>query len=111
MMDELELVTPPPVQISSSPASFMRSSYSPSGNGRTRSNFCRSTQNCASPGLSPVSLPISYIVTTTTLTANGLSTMSLGCALDSACTVGSARTGHDASIATVQTASAETLSI
>src|SRR5260370_8248048 len=68
MMEVLELVTPPPVQMSSSPASFMRSSYSPSGNGTTRSNFCRSTQNCASPGLSPVSLPISYIVTTTTLT-------------------------------------------
>src|SRR5579859_7704880 len=71
MMEVLELVTPPPVQMSSSPASFMRSSYSPSGNGNTRSNFCRSTQNCASPGLSPVSLPISYIVTTTTLTGMG----------------------------------------
>src|SRR5882762_6012059 len=71
MMDVLELVTPPPVQISSSPASFMRSSYSPSGNGSTRSSFCRSTQRCASPGLSSVSLPIWYIVTTTTLMGNG----------------------------------------
>src|SRR5882757_7385220 len=117
MMEVLELVTPPPVQISNSPASFMRNSYSPSGNGKTRSNFCRSTQNCASPGLSPVSLPISYIVTTTTLTAIGLSATSLACALDSACafdpawalgsacTAGSARSGHDASIAAVQAAS------
>src|SRR5271168_2844017 len=73
MMDELEFVTPPPVQISSRPASFMRSSYSPRGNGNTRSSFCRSTHRCASPGLSSVSLPIWYIVTTTTLTGIGAS--------------------------------------
>src|ERR1700694_3908193 len=71
MMEVLELVTPPPVQMSSSPASFMRSSYSPSGNGRTRSNFCRSTHRCSSPGLSSVSLPIWYIDTTTTLIGIG----------------------------------------
>src|SRR5271170_3704628 len=73
MMDELEFVTPPPVQISSRPALFMRSSYSPRGNGKTRSSFCRSTHRCASPGLSSVSLPIWYMVTTTTLTGIGAS--------------------------------------
>src|SRR5271155_3466366 len=73
MMDELEFVTPPPVQISSRPASFMRSWYSPRGNGNTRSSFCRSTHRCASPGLSSVSLPIWYMVTTTTLTGIGAS--------------------------------------
>src|SRR5580692_2737026 len=75
MMDELEFVTPPPVQMRSSPASFMRSSYSPKGNGSTRSSFCRSTHRCASPGLSSVSLPIWNIVTTTTVTGMGAARM------------------------------------
>src|SRR5271167_3223112 len=71
MMEVLELVTPPPVQISSSPASFIRNSYSPSGNGSARDSFCRCTHRCASPGLSSVSLPIWYIDTMTTLMGIG----------------------------------------
>src|ERR1700722_1510509 len=92
MIEVLELVIPPPVQISNKPASFIRSSYSPSGNGNTRSIFCRSTQNCASPGLSPVSLPTSYMVTTTTLTGMGVTW-----------DVAAAGAGDDANIAGAQT--------
>src|ERR1700722_1530961 len=86
MMEELEFVTPPPVQMRSSPASFMRSSYSPRGNGSTRSSFCRSTHRCASPGLSSVNLPIWNIVTTTTLTGMGAARMG-------AARIGAAREG------------------
>ena len=71
MMVAAARVFPTPVSTASTPSSFIRRSWYPCGKGSTRSSFLRSTHSCSSPGRSPVSAPISNIVTTTTLTGTG----------------------------------------